>query len=125
MVNRYSGEIRINPIAILRKDDFNNDGDIQDIDELISEALDINAEISDRLKKLKTYLAKSGHTNSADFFFADGGYIGMRGISDSQLLEMKSKGLIELFDFATDKSWVKKYGAQVGLVWEDGRAVEI
>lgn len=125
MVNRYAGEIRINPIAILRKDDFNNDGDIEDIDELLSETLDINAEISARLKTLKTYLAKNGHVNSAEFFFADGGYIGMRGFTDAQLLDMKAKGLIELFDFATDKSWVKKYGAQVGLIWEDGRAVEI
>ncbi len=125
MVNRYAGEIRINPIAILRKDDFNNDGDIQDIDELLSETLDINAEISARLKKLKTYLAKNNYAASADFFFADGGYIGMRGFTDEQLLEMKSNNLIELFDFATDKSWVKKYGTQVGLIWEDGRAVEI
>ena len=125
MVNRYAGEIRINPIAILRNDDFNNDGDIQDIDELLSEALDIHAEIAARLKKLKAYLAKSGHANSAEFFFADGGYIGMRGFTDEELLVMKSKDLIELFDFATDKSWVKKYGAQVGLIWEDGRAVEI
>jgi len=125
MVNRYAGEIRINPIAILRKDDFNNDGDIQDIDELLSEALDINAEISARLKKLKAYLAKHEHTNSAEFFFADGGYIGVRGFTDEELLDMKSKDLVELFDFATDKSWVKKYGAQLGLIWKDGRAVEI
>ncbi|MBX2964004.1 MAG: hypothetical protein KF687_15940 [Cyclobacteriaceae bacterium] len=125
MVNRYSGEIRINPIAVLRGDEFNNDGAIDNIDEVLAKTLDIQAEISNRLKKLKAYLNSEGSSSGVEFFFADGGYIGMRGFTDAQLLNMKSKGLIEIFDFATDKSWVKKYGAQFGLLWEDGRAIEI
>lgn len=125
MVNRYSGEIRINPISVLRGDDFNNDGEIDDILDVLESTLEIQTEIAARLKKLKNYLAQNGESLEAEFFFADGGYIGMRGLTDAQLLEMKARGLIELFDFATDKSWVKKYGAQVGLIWENGRAVKI
>ncbi|MBX2947263.1 MAG: hypothetical protein KF725_15650 [Cyclobacteriaceae bacterium] len=125
MVNRYAGEIRINPVAVLRGGDFNNDGEIDDIHNVLDNTLEIQAEIAARLIELRNYLQQKGEGFGAEFFFADGGYIGMRGLTDTQLLEMKTKGLIELFDFATDKSWVKKYGAQVGLTWEDGRAVEI
>ncbi len=125
MVNRYAGEIRINPVAVLRGGDFNNDGEIDDIHNVLDNTLEIQAEIAARLIKLRNYLQQKGEGFGAGFFFADGGYIGIRGLTDTQLLEMKTKGLIELFDFATDKSWVKKYGAQVGLIWEDGRAMEI
>ena len=125
MVNRYAGEIRINPIAILRNDDFNNDGEIRDINEVFSETISINHAISERIAKLKAYLDAAGVSGSTRFNFADGGYIAMKGFTDQQLLDMKSKGLIELFDFARDKDWVKKYGVQFGLIWEGGQAVKI
>jgi hypothetical protein len=121
-VNRYSGEIRINPIAILRNDDFNNDGRIHDIQEVLGQVLELNNTISQRVEKIRERIATA---SGAQFFFAEGGYIGMRGFSDDQLLEMHAAELIDLFDFATDRDWVKKYGAQFGLVWENGRAVEM
>jgi len=123
MINRYAGELRINPIAILRKDDFNNDGTISDIDTTLSDAIEITSAIHSRLSALKNYLSEHPASSQVEFFFADAGYIGMKGFTDKELLSLKAKGLIDVFDFATDKSWVKKYGAQVGLVWEDGRAV--
>jgi hypothetical protein len=125
MENRYAGEIRINPMPILRNDDFNNAGEIGDIDDVLAEALAINNKIGDRINRLRAYLSANDLSGNRQFNFADGGYIAMKGFSDKELLELKSKGLIDLFDFATDKSWVKKYGAQFGLIWEDGRAVEI
>ena len=124
-MNRYSGEIRINPVAILRNDDFNNDGEIHDIDQVLVETMKINSRISARIEKLRAYLAANEFSGNIAFNFSEGGYIAMRGFSDSELLDMNSKGLIDLFDFANDKSWVKKYGVQFGLVWEDGRAVKI
>jgi hypothetical protein len=123
MINRYAGELRINPIAILRHGDFNNDGKIHDIDATLRDALDAVTTIHARLEKLKDYLTETKASARIEFFFADAGYIGMNGFTDAELLSLNRKGLIDLFDFATDKSWVKKYGAQVGLVWEDGRAV--
>lgn len=123
MANRYAGEIRINPIAILRKDDFNNDGEIIDIQETLAEAIKLHEQLGTKLKALKDYLKKFPSSNH-EFYFADAGYIGMRGFTDAELLELKSVGLIQLFDFAVDKGWVKKYGAKFGLIWEDGRAVE-
>ena len=125
MVNRYAGEIRINPMAILRNDDFNNDGEIEDINEVLSETLRINMAISERIAKLKTHLNKARLSSNVRFNYAEGGYIAMKGFTDQELQEMKSKGLIDLFDFAVDKNWVKKYGMQFGLIWEDGRAVKI
>ena len=125
MVNRYAGEIRINPIAILRKDDFNNDGEIDDIEEVFSETIKINQAISDRILKLGAYLKIAVVSGNTRFNFSEGGYIAMKGFTDQELLDMKSKGLIDLFDFATDREWVKKYGAQFGLVWEGGRAVKM
>ncbi|MBK8292166.1 MAG: hypothetical protein IPK96_15765 [Flammeovirgaceae bacterium] len=59
------------------------------------------------------------------FHFADAGYISIKGLSDDQLKQLAAKGLIELFDNAKDKDWVKKYGPQFGLIWENGRAVEL
>jgi len=73
----------------------------------------------------KNWLSKNNSSGAVQFHFADGGYISIKGLPDVQLLELSSKGLIELFDFATDKIWVKKYGPQFGLVWENGRAVAI
>ena len=125
MVNRYAGEIRINPIAILRNDDFNNDGEIKDINIVFSETIKINQTVSDRISRLKAYLEAKGFSENVGFNFAEGGYIAMKGFTDQELMDMKAKGLIDLFDFACDKSWVKKYGAQFGLIWEDGRAVKI
>jgi hypothetical protein len=119
--NRYIGEIRINPVAILRKDDFNNDGEIENMNDLLSEAIGVNRSISDRVIRLQAYLNEKGFSGKVGFNFDDGGYIAMRGFSDTELLEMRSKGLIDLFDRASDKSWVKKYGSQWGLIWEDGR----
>ena len=125
MVNRYAGEIRINPIAILRNDDFNNDGEIDDIESVFAETIKINQANSDRIMKLKAYLKAAGISRDSRFNFAEGGYIAMKGFTDQELLDMKSKGLIDLFDFASDRAWVKKYGTQFGLVWEDGRAVKM
>jgi len=125
MINRYAAEIHINPIRFLRNDDFNNDGHIQDIDSTLKEAVDLNEKISERLRHLQSWLKKGNFKGGIQFEFADGGYISMKGASDAQLLELESKGIITLFDFATDKNWVKKYGHQFGLFWEDGRAVEI
>ena len=125
MENRYSGEIRINPMAVLRNDDFNNDGHIDHIDKVLDETLKINEAISGKITKLKAYLSANSFSGAVKFYYAEGGYIGMKGFTDSELLDMKSKGLIDLFDFATDKNWVKKYGAKFGLVWEDGRAVRV
>jgi hypothetical protein len=121
-VNRYAGEIHINPIAILRNNDFNNDGRIDDIQPLLEQVLALNRSISERVEKVRKRI---GAAPGAQFYFAEGGYIGMRGFSDEQLLEMQKEGLIDLFDFACDRDWVKKYGSQFGLVWEDGRAVEV
>lgn len=121
-VNRYAGEIRINPIPILRHDDFNNDGRIDDIQAVLGQVLQINQSISGRVEKIREWI---GAGSGGEFFFAEGGYIGMRAFSDEQLLDMHRAGLIDLFDFATDRDWVKRYGAQFGLVWEGGRAVEL
>lgn len=123
MINRYAGEIRINPVAILRNDDFNNDGAIASINEVLHQTLEINEAISQRVSKLKAHLLSTVFSGPIEFHFSDGGYIGMKGFTDEELLDMKSKGLIDLFDFATDKNWVKKYGVNFGLAWEDGRAV--
>lgn len=123
MANRYAGEIHINPMRILRDDDFNNDGHIKDIDATLKEAIELTQKIKDSLQGLKGWLEKGN--SGIQFHFADGGYISMKGLRDDQLQELANKGIIELFDNAKDKIWVKKYGAQFGLVWEDGKAVEI
>ena len=124
MINRYSGEIHINPIRILRNDDFNNDGQIKDIEATLSQALSLNQKISDQLKLIQAWLKKN-NSAGVQFQFTDAGYISLKGLSDSHLKELAAKGMIELFDFAKEKSWVKKYGQQFGLIWEDGKAVEI
>jgi len=125
MINRYAGEIHINPMRILRNDDFNNDGHIKNIEATLKDAIALNQKISERLHRLKEWLEKGNASAGVQFEFADGGYIRVKGLSDAQLLLLSSKGLIELFDYATSKEWVKKYGPQFGLVWENGRAVEI
>jgi hypothetical protein len=125
MINRYSGEIRINPVAILRNNDFNNEGEIEDIDELLQEAIDLNVRIRERMEALKSYLQTNSFSSQITFNFAPGGYIAMNGFTDNELLEMKAKGLIDLFDYATDRDWVKRYGARFGLTWENGRAVSL
>jgi len=125
MINRYAGEIHINPIRILRNDDFNNDGHIKDIDATLKQVIDLNQKIGDRIKQLNTWLQNSKGHGAIQFHFADGGYISVKGLADDQLKQLASKGLVELFDYATDKDWVKKYGPQFGLIWENGRAIEI
>jgi hypothetical protein len=124
MINRYEGEIHINPIRILRKDDFNNDGEIKDIASVLSEAVKINQEIGDRLNQLMRWLKQENILAAVRFHFADGGYISINGLSDHELQKLYSSGLIELFDHATERDWVKKYGHQFGLMWEGGRAVK-
>jgi len=124
MVNRYAGEIHINPVRILRQDDFNNDGHIKDIESTLAQAQELNQKISEQLQLIRQWLKKSNAAN-LQFHFTDAGYISVKGLSDSQLKELAAKGMIELFDFAREKGWVKKYGQQFGLIWEDGRAVEI
>jgi len=125
MINRFAGEIHINPMRILRNDDFNNDGHIKDIEVTLNEAIELNQKINTRLQQFKVWLEKGNASGSMQFHFADAGYISVKGLSDNQLKQLASKGLIELFDYATDREWVKKYGSQFGLVWEGGRAVEI
>jgi hypothetical protein len=125
MVNRYSGEIHINPVRILRGDDFNNDGHIKDMEATLKEAIELNQEINDRLKRLQIWLEKGNVTAGIKFHFADGGYISVNGLSDVQLKQLAAKGMIELFDYASDRDWVKKYGTQFGLIWQGGKAVEI
>jgi hypothetical protein len=125
MINRFAGEIHINPMRILRNDDFNNDGHIKDIEATLKEAIELNQKINTRLQQLKVWLEKGNASGSMQFHFADAGYISVKGLSDSQLQQLSAKGLIELFDYATDREWVKKYGSQFGLIWEGGRAVEI
>jgi hypothetical protein len=125
MINRYAGEIHINPIRILRNDDFNNDGQIKDIEATLKEAIELNQKIAARLQKLTIWLNKKNFPSSIQFKFAEGGYISLKGLPDHQLQELAAQGMIELFDFATDKDWVKKYGQQFGLIWENGRSVEI
>ena len=124
MINRYAGEIHINPVRILRNDDFNNDGQIKNINGTIELAMELNHQIGIRLQMILGWL-KKGSSSSAQFHFAEGGYISVRGLSDTELNELAAKGMIELFDFATDKHWVKKHGQHFGLIWENGRAVDI
>lgn len=123
MVNRYAGEIHINPMRVLRNDDFNNDGKINDIVATFKQVIALNQKVNDRMQRLLDWLAKDNAAPS--FQYADGGYIAIHGLSDKQLQQLASKGLIELFDHATSKEWVMKYGHYFGLMWEDGRAVEI
>src|SRR5882672_2221798 len=125
MINRYAGEIHINPIRVLRNDDFNNDGQIKDIETTLKEAIELNQKIASRLQLLMAWLNKKKFPSSLQFQFAEGGYIGLKGLPDHQLQELAAQGMIELFDFATDKDWVKKYGPQFGLIWENGRSVDI
>jgi len=125
MINRYAGEIHINPIRVLRNDDFNNDGRIANIEATLKEAIDLNQKIGQRLKHIQEWLVAKKFPGSLQFHFAEGGYIGMKGLGDSQLQELARLGIIELFDFATEKEWVKKNGHLFGLIWEGGRAVEV
>ena len=125
MINRYAGEIHINPIRILRNDDFNNDGQIKDIETTLKEAVELNRKIASQLQQLMAWLNKKSFPSSLQFKFAEGGYISLQGLPDQQLKELAAQGIIELFDFATDKDWVKKYGSQFGLIWENGRSVDI
>jgi hypothetical protein len=124
MVNRYAGEIHINPIRVLRNDDFNNDGEIKNIETAIEEAIELNQRISGRLQLILNWLRKNS-SPGLQFNFSDAGHIAIKGLPDTQLKELAAKGMIELFDFAKDKDWVKKHGQQFGLIWEDGRAVEL
>ena len=68
MINRYEGEIHINPIRILRGDDFNNDGHIKDINATLSQALELNHKIGKRLQAIKTWL-DAKHFSGVQFRF--------------------------------------------------------
>ena len=125
MVNRYAGEVHINPIRVLRKDDFNNDGRIKDIDATLIEAIEINQKIGERLQKLKSWLNKKKYPAAVRFQFAEGGYISITGLTDQLLQELAAQGMIELFDYATDREWVKRHGADFGIVWQNGRGIEV
>ena len=124
MINRYAGEIHVNPIRVLRNDDFNNDGQIKDIGATLKEAIALNQQIATRLQQFKTWLDQKKYSG-IQFRFAEGGYISINGLPDEQLKSLAAQGVIELYDFAKDKDWVKKHGPQFGLVWENGRSVEI
>lgn len=124
-MNRYSGEIHINPVPILRDNDFNNDGHIADINEVFDRTISLNHTISERIKALRNYLAAQTLPSEPRFHFAPGGYIEISEVPDKILIEMQSKGLLDLFDWATDKEWVKRFGRHFGLVWENGRAVDL
>ncbi|MCK6618533.1 MAG: hypothetical protein L6Q51_12905 [Cyclobacteriaceae bacterium] len=125
MINRYAGEIHLNPVPILRHHDFNNEGEIPDIIKTLDEAILLTTEINTRLAQLKKLVNDAGLFGRARFNFSPGGYISITGLPDEELKELYSQGLIELFDFATDRDWVKRYGHLFGLVWENGRAVEV
>ncbi len=125
MTNRYSGEIHINPIAALRNGDFNNDGLIEDVMATFDQAIQFNFTVNTKLKKIIEWLKNKNGFSSAQFRFSDGGFISVNGLPDSQLKELASQGLIDLFDYAINKDWVKKHGYQFGLIWENGRAVEV
>ena len=125
MINRYAGEIHINPIRILRNEDFNNDGQIKDIDETLEEAIELTQQINDRLQQLKSWLEKGKVSGNVQFHFADGGYIGIKGLPDDQLKQLAAKGMIELYDNARDREWVKRHGMLFGLIWENGKAIEV
>lgn len=125
MINRYAGEIHLNPVPILRHHDFNNEGEIPDITKTLDEAIRLTAEINIRLAQLKELVNETGLFGHARFNFSPGGYISITGLPDEELRNLYRKGLIELFDFATDRDWVKRYGHLFGLVWENGRAVEV
>jgi hypothetical protein len=124
-VNRYAGEIHLNPVPVLRNFDFNNEGHIPDIETTLADAIRLTHEINSRLQQLKNRLTSLELKADARFHFAPGGYISVTGLTDAQLLSLKREGLIELFDYATDREWVKRYGHLFGLVWEKGRAVEV
>lgn len=124
MINRFAGEIHINPVRILRNDDFNNDGHIPDIEVTLQEAISLTHEIHNRLKRLQEWLGKE-RPSHLQFRFSEGGYISLQGLTDDELKQLAARGLIELFDYATSRDWVKKYGPLFGLIWENGRAVEI
>ncbi len=125
MVNRYAGEIHLNPVPVLRNNDFNNEGEIQDVEATLTQAIGLTAGIGSRLQELKRLVAEKYFPVNTRFHFAPGGYISIHGLTDGQLKELNRKGLIELFDFATDREWVKRYGHHFGLTWEHGRAVEL
>ncbi|MFN3840230.1 MAG: hypothetical protein ACK4RF_05940 [Cyclobacteriaceae bacterium] len=125
MVNRYSGEIHLNPVPRLRNNDFNNEGNIPDINATLTDAIRLLDEIRERLQEVRRATSTLSFMGEARFHFAPGGYISITGITDDQLKELHRKGLIELFDFATDRNWVKRYGHLFGLSWENGQAVEL
>src|SRR5258705_159201 len=110
MINRYAGEIHINPMRILRNDDFNNDGKITDIQKTLEQAIRLNQEIAARLQHLHQWLRNENISSTIQFRFAEGGYISIEGLPDDQLKSLAAKGWVELFDFATDKEWVKQLG---------------
>jgi hypothetical protein len=125
LMNRYSGEIHINPVSILRNYDFNNEGDIADIHITLKETIAINQRIIARLNELREYLSAHPAASRLKFNFAPGGYIEVKGLSDHELLKLNKQGLLDLFDYATDRDWVKRHGHHFGLIWEDGRAVSV
>jgi hypothetical protein len=124
MVNRYAGEIHLNPVPVLRNFDFNNEGHIADINATLDDAIRLTGEITGRLQQLKNFLGTTMLAN-AKFHFAPGGYISIAGLTDAQLVTLHKQGLIQLYDFATEREWVKRHGHLFGLVWENGRAVEL
>jgi hypothetical protein len=125
MVNRYAGEIHLNPVPALRNFDFNNEGEIPDIEVTLAEAIRLTDQIKTNLHELKRVVSGNDSMGSARFNFAPGGYISVNGLTDDQLKELNRKSLIQLFDFATDREWVKRFGHHFGLIWENGRAVEL
>lgn len=125
MINRFAGEIHLNPVPILRDNDFNNEGEIPDIDRTLADAIQLADQIRANLTELKKIVAGNESMGKARFNFAPGGYISINGLTDIQLKNLHERGLIQLFDFATDREWVKRYGHLFGLIWENGRAVEL
>jgi hypothetical protein len=124
MVNRYAGEIHLNPVPVLRNFDFNNEGHIPDIKVMLDDAIRLSGEIAARLQQLREFLDKPNFSE-AKFHFAPGGYVSITGLPDAQLIALHEQGLIQLYDFASDREWVMRYGHLFGLVWENGRAVEV
>ena len=123
MVQRYVGEIHLNPIRVLRNDDFNNDGHIADISDTLDQAIEITVAIQARLQQFRDWVDKAGL--SARYAYEPGGFISVTGLSDAVLQELAARDLIALYDRATEKDWVKKYGMLYGLIWQEGRAVDV
>jgi len=99
MVNRYAGENPHQPIRILRNDDFNNDGHIKNMQATLNQAIELNYKINQQLQQLRAWLEAGNFFRCVQISLCGWRYISVKGLSDAQLKDLASEGLIELFDF--------------------------